>query len=106
MHPGARDVELDEDWATRGCGGFGEDDRERSVLVRLAGRRARAAGATVRRVVVVGDTPNDVAAALAEGARAVGVATGVFSAAELRDAGAHAVLPDLSDLDQVRDALG
>ena len=88
------------------CGGFGEDDRERSGLVRLARERAGAEGVSVRRVVVLGDTPNDVAAALAEGARAVGVATGVFSADELHAAGAHAVLPDLSDLDQVRDALG
>lgn len=47
--------------------------------------------------VLVGDTPLDVAAALATGARAVGVATGSFSAAEIGTAGAHAVLPDLTD---------
>ena len=47
--------------------------------------------------VLVGDTPLDVAAALAAGARAVGVATGSFSAAEIAAAGAHAVLPDLTD---------
>jgi phosphoglycolate phosphatase-like HAD superfamily hydrolase len=38
-----------------------------------------------------------VAAALATGARAVGVATGSFSAADLVAAGAHIVLPDLTD---------
>jgi phosphoglycolate phosphatase len=38
-----------------------------------------------------------VAAALATGARAVGVATGSFSAADLAAAGAHIVLPDLTD---------
>ena len=47
--------------------------------------------------MLVGDTPLDVAAALATGARAVGVATGSFSAAEIAAAGAHAVLPDLTD---------
>jgi phosphoglycolate phosphatase-like HAD superfamily hydrolase len=48
-------------------------------------------------VVIVGDTPHDVAAALAHGARVVGVTTGSFTEAELRTAGAHDVLPDLSD---------
>lgn len=47
--------------------------------------------------VLVGDTPLDVAAALSTGARAVGVATGGPDFGGLVDAGAHAVLPDLSD---------
>lgn len=38
--------------------------------------------------VLVGDTPNDVAAGLAAGVRVVGVATGKTSLGELRDAGA------------------
>jgi len=64
------------------------------------------AGATRRHgsrpaAVVVGDTPLDVHAALAHGARAVGVATGRHPADELLDAGAHAVLPDLADTEQV-----
>jgi phosphoglycolate phosphatase-like HAD superfamily hydrolase len=51
--------------------------------------------------VIIGDTPFDVAAALACGARAVGVATGQSPAAELAAAGAHAVLPDLADTPRV-----
>ena len=47
--------------------------------------------------MLVGDTPLDVEAALATGARAVGVATGGFTVEELLAAGAHAALPDLSD---------
>ena len=47
--------------------------------------------------MLVGDTPLDVEAALATGARAVAVATGSYSAAELAAAGAHALLPDLTD---------
>jgi phosphoglycolate phosphatase-like HAD superfamily hydrolase len=55
--------------------------------------------------VLVGDTPLDVGAALATGARAVGVATGVFSEADLAASGAHAVLPDLTDTDSVLAAI-
>jgi phosphoglycolate phosphatase-like HAD superfamily hydrolase len=55
--------------------------------------------------VVIGDTPLDIAAALDAGARAVGVATGSFAAADLMAAGAHAVLPDLTDTQLVIQAL-
>nr|WP_051116567.1 haloacid dehalogenase-like hydrolase [Amycolatopsis nigrescens] len=48
-------------------------------------------------VVVIGDTPHDVDAALHHGMIAIGVATGTYSVEELRDSGAHAVLTDLSD---------
>jgi len=58
-----------------------------------------------RATVIVGDTPHDVGAAAASGARAVGVATGRFSATELAVAGADVVLPDLSDTEQVVAAL-
>jgi phosphoglycolate phosphatase len=47
--------------------------------------------------VYVGDTPADMAAAAVAGARAVGVATGSFAAAELRAAGATDVLPSLTE---------
>ena len=45
--------------------------------------------------VYVGDTPADMAAGVAAGARAVGVTTGSFSAADLRAAGAAHVLSSL-----------
>lgn len=44
----------------------------------------------------VGDSPPDMAAAVAAGVRAVGVATGSFSAADLARAGASVVLGDLT----------
>jgi phosphoglycolate phosphatase-like HAD superfamily hydrolase len=92
-------------------GAYGDDHEDRTELVQVARRRAAAvhgrtptafAGTST---VVIGDTPFDVTAALAAGARAVGVATGSHPAADLRAAGAHAVLPDLTDTDAVLKAL-
>jgi phosphoglycolate phosphatase-like HAD superfamily hydrolase len=71
----------------------------RATLVRRSRERAEAKYGERFRPVVVGDTAHDVSAALANGALAVGVATGSASMAELVLAGAHAVLPDLSDVD-------
>lgn len=81
-------------------GGYGgtSDRREHLVAEALAGARGKhGAGLAAESVTVVGDTPLDVRAALDNGVRAVGVATGSHSAEELRAAGAHAVLPDLAD---------
>ena len=81
-------------------GAYGDAHEVRAELVPVARQAARAAyGADFsgRSTVLVGDTPLDVAAALARGARAVGIATGSFLAADLIAAGAHAVLPDLTD---------
>jgi phosphoglycolate phosphatase-like HAD superfamily hydrolase len=47
--------------------------------------------------VYVADSPRDVDAAKIGGARSLAVASGRASAAELREAGADAVLPDLTD---------
>ena len=81
-------------------GAYGDAHAVRAELVHLArDRAARAYGCDFAgtATVLVGDTPLDVGAALATGARAVGVATGQFTAEELAESGAHAVLPDLAD---------
>ncbi|RSM50592.1 haloacid dehalogenase [Actinoplanes sp. ATCC 53533] len=80
-------------------GGYGTDDSVRATLVRRCLERAETKYGERFRPVVIGDTVNDVSAALANDALAVGVATGSTSMAELVLAGAHAVLPDLSDVD-------
>jgi phosphoglycolate phosphatase len=83
-----------------GVGAYGDAHEVRAELVHLArDRAARAYGDdfSAAATVLVGDTPLDVGAALATGARAVGVATGQFTADELAVSGAHAVLPDLAD---------
>ena len=85
-------------------GAYGDVHEVRAELVpvaRQAARMAYGADFSGRATVLVGDTPLDVAAALATGARAVGVATGSFAAADLAAAGAHAVLPDLTDASRV-----
>lgn len=80
-------------------GGYGTDDSVRATLVRRSLERAEAKYGESFQPVVIGDTQNDVTAALANGAIAIGVATGATTMAELVLAGAHAVLPDLSDVD-------
>jgi phosphoglycolate phosphatase len=80
-------------------GGYGTDDSVRATLVRRSLERAQAKYGESFQPVVIGDTVHDISAALANGALAVGVATGTTSMAELVLAGAHAVLPDLSDVD-------
>ncbi|MDI5964092.1 HAD hydrolase-like protein [Streptantibioticus silvisoli] len=80
-------------------GAYGADALQRSDLVDVARRRARCERGLPggSPVVLVGDTPRDVEAALTTGAHVIAVATGVHSAAELSAAGASTVLPDLSD---------
>ena len=81
-------------------GAYGDAHEVRAELVAVARHAARQAYGTDfsgSSTVLVGDTPLDVEAALAAGARVVAVATGSYSAAELAAAGAHLVLPDLTD---------
>jgi phosphoglycolate phosphatase-like HAD superfamily hydrolase len=54
---------------------------------------------------VVGDTPSDIEAAVAHGARSVGVASGQFTELQLAEAGADEVLPDLADTDKAVNAI-
>lgn len=90
---------LDRDLDLR-VGAYGDAHEIRADLVPLARASASAAyGADFSgaATVLVGDTPLDVEAAQVAGARAVAVASGEFSVADLEDAGADAVLPDLRD---------
>lgn len=91
-------------------GAFASDDERRERLVPIAVRRAeRFAGCRIGlgdRVMVIGDTPRDVACAVANGVTAVGVAAWRYSQADLARAGATVVLPDLADHPAVLAALG
>lgn len=80
-------------------GGFGSDAEDRATLLRHGAERGAArlgrALADVD-VVVVGDTPRDVEAGHAIGARVVAVATGRFDGASLKAARADVVLESLA----------
>ena len=79
------------------AGGYGDDSADRAEITRRAVQRARERHGPFDALVVVGDTPHDVAAGRAVGALTVGVATGRSPAADLVAAGADHVLPDLAD---------
>ncbi len=79
---------------------WGCDAPDRRGLPELAMRlhRARSGVALApRQVVVIGDTPNDVDCASACGCRALAVATGPFSRADLARCGADLAVDDLGD---------
>jgi phosphoglycolate phosphatase len=89
-------------------GAYGTDDDARANLVDVARRRAqRVCGFKFddSATVLIGDTPNDVAAARASGARIIAVATGNDSDEDLSDAGADTVLADLTDTPAVMAAI-
>ena len=80
-------------------GGFGCDHIDRAELLRIGARRgANRLGASLGqcRVVVIGDTPKDVAAAREIGAESLAVATGGSSLGELADANPDHLFADLS----------
>jgi len=85
-------------------GGFGDDAEVRADLVRVAIERM-SNGSTPGAIWVIGDTPLDIQAAHANGALALGVATGQRSVDELREDGADVTLEDLSDTNAVLGAL-
>jgi phosphoglycolate phosphatase len=81
-------------------GGYGCDHETRSELLRIGAERgAEKLGASLEacRVVVIGDTPKDIAAARAIGAECVAVATGSYGVAELVEHGPSCVAHDLTD---------
>ena len=85
-------------------GGYGSDGDTRPPLIRQAWLRAqRKYGRTFEPdgIVVIGDTPLDVAAAREVGIRTVGVATGSSTVEDLIAAQASIVLPDLTDTEAV-----
>lgn len=95
-------------WRYFGTGAFGDESHDRNALLRDAMANVEAAGGPAVRpsdVVIIGDTPLDIAVAVAGGARSLGVATGGYDVRTLIASGADAVLPDLSDPAAVMDAL-
>jgi phosphoglycolate phosphatase len=85
-------------------GAYGDDSCERRELVPIAIERANRQydhQFTGQQVVIVGDTPNDVACGRASGARTVIVATGPYGVDELQPHEPDALFPNLRDLEAV-----
>ncbi|WP_433045541.1 HAD family hydrolase [Dactylosporangium sp. CS-033363] len=84
-------------------GAYGWSHEVRAELVKIARDNVR--GRRLARTVLVGDTPEDVLAALTSGVGVVGVATGRYTRTELETAGAHVALDDLTDTEAVQEAI-
>jgi phosphoglycolate phosphatase len=80
-------------------GAYGSDHHDRTCLVPIV--RQRLGSRPQDNIVVVGDTPRDIACARAGGVRVVAVATGNFKRHELEQHSPDAVLDDLSDTQTV-----
>jgi phosphoglycolate phosphatase len=95
-------------WRYFRCGAFGDAAPDRNGLFPKALAMIRTSGGpevAPSQVVVVGDTPLDVACAASSGARSLAVATGGYDADALRAAGADVVMEDLGDTPRVLRAL-
>jgi phosphoglycolate phosphatase len=95
-------------WRYFPCGAFGDAAPDRNGLLPKAIATIRMCGGpevAPSEVVVIGDTPLDVACARASGARSLAVATGGYDTDALRAAGADIVMKDLADTREVLRAL-
>jgi len=81
-------------------GAFAELARDRAGLVRIAIQRARREGWIngTSPIALIGDHPNDVRAAQANGVRSIAVATGLASMDELAESSPDVLVPDLKAL--------
>jgi phosphoglycolate phosphatase len=87
---------------------FGSDHEHRPELPGIAQRRA---GETLGlklagdRLVVIGDTPADIECGRSIGARAIGVASGMYTVEQLQTHNPYATFPSLSNTQQVLETI-
>lgn len=88
------------------CSAFSEDGELRETLPPAARARfVRRLGQEPGTIILIGDTPRDVQAALATGCEFIGVTTGPYRRAALEQAGGRTILSDLSDTESLRTAI-
>ena len=97
---GLEPVGTDREFSARlhsvlGIGAAGSGANAMSLLARIQ------AGQQIKHRFLIGDTPSDIMAASAIGARSIAVATGRHNRESLEDAGADHVLDSLADVDAV-----
>ncbi|MER8197605.1 haloacid dehalogenase-like hydrolase [Streptomyces microflavus] len=83
-------------------GGYASDSAHRPDLVAIAQSRAAdqySMKFSAENTIIIGDSRQDVVTGLEGGAKVIGVASGTTSAEQLAEAGAHAVIPDLQNLE-------
>jgi phosphoglycolate phosphatase len=89
-------------------GAYGSDHEMRAQLPSIARQRAhdsRGHYVDGEDIVIIGDTPADVHCGQSLGVRAIAVATGHYSTAELSASGAFRAFDDLSDTGSIIDAI-
>jgi phosphoglycolate phosphatase-like HAD superfamily hydrolase len=95
-------------WEFFEFGAFADDHHDRNELGHFARARAKDARGTdfpPDRIIVLGDTPRDIACGKAIGARTVAIATGHYSIETLVGHAPDLVFADLADTDAVVEAL-
>jgi len=88
-------------WKGFKIGSFGDDHHCRNELARKAMLRSRAMldpSLEEAEILVIGDTPRDVACAHSIGAKSLAVATGSFNQSALEEAGASHTVQTLADI--------
>lgn len=95
-------------WDYFGFGAFADDHHERDRLGPFALSRARERGHDIALspTFVIGDTPHDISCARAIGAKAIAVATGSFSAAQLAPHAPDVLLENMADIPATLRAFG
>lgn len=87
---------------------FGSDHEHRPELPAIAQRRAsEKLGLDIEggRMVVIGDTPADIACGRSLGAKAIGVASGHYTVEQLREHDPYAVFPSLANTQQLLESI-
>ncbi len=82
-------------------GGFGNEDIDRSKLVKMAVKKAEESFNFKGEVFLIGDTPKDLSAGKKAGVKVGGVATGTYSKEQLEEEGADFIFEDLEDTEEI-----